>query len=268
MMLKNVLNSALVAIAVLAGCSSENRNESPTLQELGVTELEVVETESQLTIRGLTAANEVVASLVLEVGRFVMEDRGEEVDGRRMQVKVLDRTLTHESEGRRPLMTLPFPRNRVVGRFMVDPAVARVLARWQVGVEAEPVTDVAENGPADETPYAFSCDEGQEMEAWTDNVGCSESSYGGCASVSKKRSPKDGMYQEFRCCYTQNIFAERACDVSDPGENGCQHGDTFCGCQGPNGCAVCWNDNLAPGDPYCSVRGSGISTCKAEYCVW
>lgn len=245
--------------------SGDAANPAPTepsaeLRALGVTELSIEETATQLSIAGLDDQGQTIASLDLVLGRFTMtvDDRGE-VDGRRMDITVAARTTKHESEGYASL-TLPFPRDVELGVFLVDPAVASVLSRWGIAVEArpaglelQPVEQVGEG----ETPYAYDCYDSMLQRIYSGGSGCVESSYGGCSSYFHYRYDGSTGPREFRCCST--TFNDRACTESGVS------GWTPCGTAGNGGCAVCWSTPLSSSDNYCRISGFGAQ-CFAEFC--
>jgi hypothetical protein len=218
--------TVVMGFALLTGCGGAPGN------TIGITSYEIRESPTELDIVGRDAAQNVVGSLKLQVGRFLFanpesNEPPREVDGRRLNVTVLDRSVKHESEGYGPRRLPPLEGNdpaAPLNVFLFDPQVSTALARWQVTMRAELLR-------AQSIPVAAKTGEKAYSGGYC-NFGfptsCGETD---CAAFNQMYDDSTCEYGEFEyvCCNTARAVFQRFCG-----------GDDRCGAPGPNGCAPCW----------------------------
>jgi hypothetical protein len=134
------MKTATVALAMLAlACTGTDSS------RLGITGFEIRESPQRTTVVGRDAAGREVGRLELVRGRFTpsgifAEDHEGVVDGRTLEIRVLDQTLRWETEGFAPALALPPhpPGQWAIADFVEDEVVAPVLARWGIGFARAP----------------------------------------------------------------------------------------------------------------------------------
>ena len=240
------MNKLGCLILLIAGCATQAPQPTAEARALGIDHYDVTHTTTSLVIEGLDATDHVVGRATLKLGRFTMEDDGDVVDGRQLDVDVATKSAHHESRG---FTTLSLPldsRPAPIRTFLLDPLVARPLLAWGVGFE---LTGQVTAAPI-ETPYELSCHDPYVLGIVSSNPypgvgGCtfgSNCSTNSCAQFNRG----GGEYGEYVCCGGSSPKAsERACRSP--------FGSTHCGQAGQLGCAPCWDDS----DSGCfTVQGS------------
>lgn len=272
-MKRQILSVACILASSAACTETEAPGPSPVLRELGVSRFDVVEADTRLAVLARDRSGAVLASLELTTGRFYMEDddRGD-VDGRQLRIHAFGKTTSHESAGYAPL-NLPFPREALIGAFLIEPAVAAKLSRWGIRIDptsvpaGEPLAPAVKASSFDASAGYCAPDGGYSSHSSSAyGASCVVSSYGGCdtSGFKKKMFRRSASeWGEYRCCPDLLVFAERACTTP--------MGLTSCGNAGPNGCAVCWSTPIAFPvgfeNPPCDVDVAPAGYCVASFCT-
>jgi hypothetical protein len=230
---------------LLAACGSTARNE-------GVSRIDVRESKSALEVVGYDEHNAVMGRVSLRIGTFAMQEDGRVVDGRQMTMEAEGHSATHESEGFRDLHLPKIAGdNRVIDRFVRDPLVRPVLAKWGVNFQDLP-TQVAAAPVTREARYS-SCSYGIPSSCAA--TSCSEGSnyyeyipqYTSCYAAAV----------EDLCCSADHSARSRVCGMGSL---------NVCGTEGPNGCAPCSTAYYSGSCSTSSSWYSGNACCDVYGC--
>ena len=224
-----------------AACSSGAPSTS------GQATYDVKESASQLAITGRDPQGAEVATLVLTVGRFTMQDDGRVVDGRQLRVRANGQEAVHESEGMQPIR-LPVTDGAVtdgagINQFLLEPVVKAALERWQVSLTLEapsaqaPSAQASRTSPATEAPL-YACTYGA-------SALCGMSSCAEDHVIDLAATGCTVQTREYVCCGASKTAVYRWCGLGSANP---------CGVEGPLGCAVCWSYSWTTS---CSAYGSG-----------
>jgi len=227
--------SALLIGLIGIGCSTQSPEPTAEARALGIDHYTVKRAPTSLVIEGLDDTGVVIGRATLTIGRFTMQEDGDVVDGRQLDIDVAGKFTHHESRGFGQLSLPLAAREPEIRTFLLDPIVASPLSDAGVGfnVTGQPVAA----RPA-ETPYDLNCSDpywltATTSEPYANSGGCTYGS--NCASNSCGQFDKGGgEYGEFVCCFSNGTAVERACTSPDSSSG--------CGGTGAQGCAPCWTD--------------------------
>ena len=245
-------------LAVVGACATQSTGPQPTdaARQLGIDHYDVKYSATTMVIEGLDARDSVIAQASLKLGRFTMEDEGDVVDGRQLDVNVQGKTAHHESRGF-GVLALPLAgRDAAIRTFLLDPLVAKPLLAWGVGFDAKGSPAVQPTKLTGETPYELDCGSWGLAVVSSDPYG----GVGGCTYDSNCSSYRctqfdkgGGEYGEYVCCWSGGKATERACTSPNSSSN--------CGGTGDLGCAPCWDMPAGACNTYDGPTYSSMHFC-------
>ena len=253
------MRKAILMGIIGAGCATQAPAPQPTdaARQLGIDHYDVKYSATTLVIDGLDAKDSVIAEATLKLGRFTMEDDGEVVDGRQLDINVNGKSAHHESRGFHQLALPLNGRTAKIRAFLQDPLVAKPLLAWGVGFDARGKALIEQLQPGDK---AF------EMSCYDPYALAIDSSYpyvsvGACTYESSCANVEDctqfdrggGEYGEYVCCLSNGKEAERTCTSPNSSSS--------CGDTGDKGCAPCWDAPQAGCHTYDGPTYSTMHSC-------
>ena len=217
-----------LGMLALAGIAAACSGQAPTGNAaLGITEFQVTETATALTIVGLDAQRTTVGELNLTLGAFVDDDYLPQ-EGRTFTVNVQGKSATHKSAGY-PQLELPLVKSGYgdgINAFLQDPNVAPVLGKWGITFKAPQSVPSA---PSGERAYSGG--------VCTYNFSASCGAPSSCCE-----GPQEGESgNEYVCCPNSVTIVDRLCTGIPIKFGGSAPNTNSCGSVGPQGCAVCWS---------------------------
>lgn len=161
----------LQAAVALGACAVDTGTTDP----LGIARFSTTEETDRTTIIGYDDLGNEVGHLAIVHGvfeaspRFAPDFAQPFVDGRKLDAQIAGQTITWETEGFDPTLSLPAvdPRYRALGGFLEEGPVAAVLARWGIGFEAFVPTKADGVLGDGETAYASQCPDGSATTWYT-----------------------------------------------------------------------------------------------------
>lgn len=139
--------SRCLVVVLASACATappDQPDESSGNAALGIAQFTVDDAADQTTITGLDSDGAEVGHLTIVHGRFALSELYaddypgvSEVDGRKLDVEILDQKMRWETAGYDPVLHLPAPprANWAIAAFINDPHVKPLIDRWQIGFE-------------------------------------------------------------------------------------------------------------------------------------
>ena len=209
------LKHAVLAFLFVAGCSGGSTVTGGNAA-LGVTQFEIHETSTVLTIVGYDDKHASVVDLTLRKGYVELRDEGLAGEGKELTFNLGDgKPVSHTSVGTMPVR-LPLITSMVkLNAFVTDAQIAPVLMKWGVSfVKLEASAEQQYGSPS-----------------------CGHSINSACGATDCF-SNGDDTYEEV-CCGSNGTgtgapaLVARSCSTP--------FGTSSCGTNGPGGCAPCYN---------------------------